>query len=142
MNITVKPGQLTFNSESQLTNYKGKPFTGIEKDHFSRETAYYKNGILHREDGPALVECDGSLEWYQHGQLHRVNGPAVEDVDGTKEWWQYGQLHRIDGPAIEHPDDYTEWAFNGCIYKTMDEWAEEVGIFDTDDFTMLKLKWG
>lgn len=31
--------------------------------------------------------------------LHRLDGPAVEQSDGTKFWLQFGQLHKEDGPA-------------------------------------------
>ena len=39
---------------------------------------YYNDaGLLHREDGPAVVWRDGDLEWYQNGQRHRDVDPAV-----------------------------------------------------------------
>ena len=48
---------------------------------------YYVNGILHREDGPA-IECNyGDKFWYKNGKRHREEGPAVEWCDGDKEWW-------------------------------------------------------
>ena len=46
------------------------------------------------------VDVEGGKEkWYHNGLLHREDGPAVEWVDGTKQWYQNGLLHRIDGPA-------------------------------------------
>ncbi len=30
-------------------------------------------------------------EWRHNGQLHREDGPAVVDTDGTKEWWIKGE---------------------------------------------------
>lgn len=81
--------------------------------------------ILHRNDGPAIIYQNGSMNWYIYGILHRDDGPAVIDVtnSGKTEMWYfqgllhrnhgpsshgplftgyhyYGQLHRIDGPAI------------------------------------------
>ena len=48
---------------------------------------WYKNGLLHREDGPAVVYLIGIREWYQNGRLHRVDGPACE---GSKCWYYKG----------------------------------------------------
>ena len=35
-----------------------------------------KDGVLHREDGPAIYR-QGMERWYYEGQLHNDNGPAV-----------------------------------------------------------------
>ena len=35
-----------------------------------------KDGILHREDGPAMFR-EGMERWYYEGELHNDNGPAV-----------------------------------------------------------------
>jgi len=51
------------------------------------------NGLLHREDGPAVVRINGTKEWYFNGKLHRTDGPAVEFASGSKEW-------HIDGKFI------------------------------------------
>jgi len=29
----------------------------------------------------------GNKRWYLNGLLHREDGPAVEYADGNKEWW-------------------------------------------------------
>jgi hypothetical protein len=50
-----------------------------------------KEGQLHRTDGPAIEEADGSRWWYQNDQLHRTDGPAAELANGTKQWWVNGQ---------------------------------------------------
>ena len=50
------------------------------------------NGKLHRVDGPAVEEADGSKYWYINDQSHRVDGPAVELSNGTKSWWLNGEL--------------------------------------------------
>jgi hypothetical protein len=49
--------------------------------------AYYVNGLLHREDGPAIEHPDGTTAWYLKGNCHRIGGPAVEWPNGTKVWW-------------------------------------------------------
>jgi hypothetical protein len=47
---------------------------------------------------------NGTKHWYKEGKLHREDGPAVEWIIGYKEWWVEGLRHRTDGPAIEYPN--------------------------------------
>jgi hypothetical protein len=70
------------------------------------DTAWWKNGKLHRENGPAIVTENGTKKWYKNGLPHRENGPAVEYPNGSKEWWLNGRLHREDGPAVEVAKGY------------------------------------
>ena len=30
---------------------------------------YYRHGVLHREDGPAVIWEDGGCSWYRYGDL-------------------------------------------------------------------------
>lgn len=39
----------------------------------------------------------------ENGQIHRLDGPAMIDTDGTKRYFVNGELHREDGPAVEFP---------------------------------------
>ena len=78
---------------------------------------WYKNGELHREDGPAVKRADGTKEWYREGRLHREDGPAIEWVDGTKEWFRKGKLHRKDGPAIEYANGTRKWYRNEKLHR-------------------------
>ena len=37
---------------------------------------------------PSMTEySNGDTAWWLNGQLHREDGPAIEYDDGTKEWW-------------------------------------------------------
>jgi hypothetical protein len=54
--------------------------------------AWYREGLWHREDGPALIFSDGSCVYYQHGLRHRTDGPAVDMASGHKEWWINGEF--------------------------------------------------
>lgn len=83
---------------------------------------WYKNGTLHRDDGPAIELKNGSKEYWVEGNRHRENGPAVEHVAvhtalatviGKQEWWVNGNLHREDGPAVVFDDGRKEWWVNG-----------------------------
>lgn len=116
---------------------------GWFKIHKDGSKRWYSNkGKLHRLDGPAIVEVDGSKHWYVDGVCHRVGGPAIERVlggtevwcvngkrhrldgpaveyteDGSKEWWVNGQQHRLDGPAVERVDGDNEWWVNDKEYS-------------------------
>jgi hypothetical protein len=52
-------------------------------------------------------------EWWLNGVLHREDGPAIEWANGSKEWWLNGKPHREDGPAAEYADGRKEWYLNG-----------------------------
>ena len=60
---------------------------------------WYRNGKLHRVNGPARVDRLGNSEWYRDGLLHRDGGPARVLLTG-REWYQNGVLHCDDGPAM------------------------------------------
>jgi hypothetical protein len=57
----------------------------VKVDHVS--TRWFLNGVLHREDGPAIEEGDGTKYWYLNGKLHREDGPAIEYANGIKRWF-------------------------------------------------------
>jgi hypothetical protein len=89
-----------------------KNFTGIAEYPDGRKE-WYKEGKLHREDGPAVEYLDGTKYWYKEGKLHRDDGPANEYSDGTKIWLKEGELHRLDGPAMEFPNGEKIWYKEG-----------------------------
>jgi len=59
--------------------------------------AWWSDGLLHRDDGPAIERADGYRSWWRNGKLHRDDGPAIERADGSCEWWVDGE--RVDAPA-------------------------------------------
>ena len=77
---------------------------------------WYKRGVLHREDGPAIECINGTKEWCKEGKLHREDGPAIECANGDKECYKDGKLHRENGPAIEYVngDKYLYKKGNQC----------------------------
>jgi len=91
--------------------------------------AWRKDGKLHREDGPALVERypDGTVieQWYRNGKLHREDGPAWvrRYPDGTvvERWYRNGKRHYEGGPAwVERYPDGTvieQWYRNGELHR-------------------------
>ena len=87
---------------------------------YNTKTEWRFNGILHREDGPALARANGTRAWFINGELHRLDGPAIEWASGTKQWFKNGKLHREDGPAIEYPDGNGSWWINGKQYTEVE----------------------
>ena len=70
---------------------KHPDFTGCLINKNNNNTAWFKNGVYHRENGPALEYTEGSKAWFKNGKLHRENGPAVEYSDGDKRWYLNGE---------------------------------------------------
>jgi hypothetical protein len=107
-------------------------------------TYWFRNGKLHREDGPARDNVDGRKEWHRNGKLHREDGPAVEMADGEKEWWLNGERHREDGPACEYVNRHREWWVNGKRHRTDGPAVEHLGGYKEwhRNGEMHKVVWG
>lgn len=56
---------------------------------FKDRAEWYRDDVLHRDDGPAIEYKNGDGEWYQNGKRHREDGPAM-DISNHKEWWING----------------------------------------------------
>ena len=78
---------------------------------------WYKDGELHRDDGPAVIYSSGVEEWYLNGKLHRLDGPAIIHPDGGEAWYLNGKEHREDGPAIIHSNGTKEWWVKGSRHR-------------------------
>ena len=63
---------------------------GLVIDEYGNK-AWYKDGFLHRKDGPAIIYPDGTQLWFYEGDLHRSDGPAIIYPDGTEKWFCYGK---------------------------------------------------
>jgi hypothetical protein len=56
---------------------------------------FYKNYLLHREDGPAVEFAgSGTKMWHINGVIHREDGPAVESKDGNQ-WYLNGDYINV-----------------------------------------------
>jgi len=84
--------------------------TNIETNEYR---AWYKNGVPHREDGPAVIYSNGDEIWFKKGVLHRINGPALDFASGDKYWFKEGLYHRENGPAIIYENGTKRWYLNG-----------------------------
>lgn len=58
----------------------------------------YFDGLLHYENGPAVIGAHGIRKHYFKGLLHRKGGPAVTWPDGTFEWWTHGVQDHVTNP--------------------------------------------
>jgi len=102
---------------------------------------WHKNGILHRENGPAFVRDNGiDMSWHIDGEIHREDGPAkIYHEGGSKRWMRNGFLHREDGPAIviqNHPTKdkdgpLIQYHLEGCSEK-----VPEIAILDPQNQTI------
>jgi len=94
---------------------------------FDSRTEWYLDGKRHREgDLPAIEYDNGTKSWWKNGLRHRDDGPAVED-SGGKAWWVDGLLHRKDGCAVVWENGYKAWYLKG-VYYTEEEFNEKVAI--------------
>jgi hypothetical protein len=67
---------------------------------------WYKNGLLHREDGPAIAYFRegelGEVIWFKQGKRHNTKQPNIfllENGTSSITWYYENWLHREDGPA-------------------------------------------
>jgi len=122
--------------EFELQGDVPKDFTGICKIKDIKQTRYYKDGLLHREDGPAAIKEDGSNWWWSiNGKPHREDGHAVQ-YNGNKHWYQHGERHREDGPAIEYANGSKSWYIEGESYSE-EEFNKKIESMNLKEFLHL-----
>ena len=70
----------------------------VEREYYDtgqlKSEKWYKNGVLHKEDGPAVIKyyTDGITfmeEWYKEGTMHREDGPAIIHYNNNGEIEKY-----------------------------------------------------
>jgi hypothetical protein len=114
--------------QGQKSSYQDGVFSMLEKvielsngdkilEYPNGDKIWCRNGIVHREGGPAKEFADGRREWYLHGMMHREDGPAYEGFHGTRMWYIRGKLHREDGPAQEWFDGTEDWYIGGVLHR-------------------------
>jgi hypothetical protein len=81
------------------------------------------------EPNARLCELDdGTLIFFKDGMVHRRFGPAVIYPDGTEEYWRCGRRHRDNGDAIEGNGVKLSFRNGKLISKYY--WVEGEKIFD------------
>lgn len=58
---------------------------------------------MHREDGPAAIRADGSLEYWFRGERLAIDGQPQLDVQGYTIWLSGGRITVIDEPDDAPP---------------------------------------
>lgn len=88
-----------------------------------------------------IIDQEGTEFWVKHGLIHREDGPAVIYITGTRYWCRYGKYHRTDGPAIEYNYGSEFWFINGVKISDFKELQDRTGMSD-EELIILKLKYG
>lgn len=106
------------------------------------EKIYYKNGIIHREDGPAIIEYypEGEIRsetYFMNGNRHRSDDLPAKLWYGRKGnirekvYYKNGKMHRVYGPSIieyfgSGDIRYNMWHYNNEEYiEEVYEWIDE-----------------
>lgn len=85
---------------------------------------WYKYGVLHNDKEAAYIKFNvlsrdiTSIYYYKDGLLHKEDGPAmiINMNDREYKWWyQNGEFHNLNGPAYD--EEVTCWAINGVMYS-------------------------
>ncbi len=110
-------------------------------DHSTKETAlvidvwddipYYFTGVVKYLD---------NYHWFVNGLLNREDEPAVEYANGAKYWYLKGVMHREDGPAVEYKSGKKEWWLNGRYYS-QEEWFEQLTTKQKEKFVWNMDNW-
>ncbi len=78
----------------QLTDEQGQSLVNDTIDKDTGAILRFKNGYLDGGNLPAVECADSHMEFYKNGKLHREEGPAVvSDYGKVKEFWKNG--HRV-----------------------------------------------
>jgi len=86
--------------------------TTERKEFESGDVEYYRNGVLHNEDAPAVDRANGERYWYKYGVLHRIGGPAVYMPNGTSKYF-------IDGKEFTEEEYLDKKTFNHTLTVTI-----------------------
>jgi hypothetical protein len=76
------------------------------------------------------IDFCGNKFWYKNGLIHRENEPAIEWVDNGKAWCYNGKYHKEDGPACKYASGVEIWFLDDINYgyKKPDNWDELIKI--------------
>ncbi len=63
-------------------------------DHQTKETALVIYSLYDVPDNfTGIINIYGHYNWLVNGVLHREDGPAIEYKNGTKKWWLNGRYY-------------------------------------------------
>lgn len=127
------------NYRKEIVYYiNGRSHRGTSPAYFGNVYAWKSLGILHREEGPALLG-DRRGEWVISGKYHCEDGPAIMDGN-IRQWWLYDRLNRVDGPAAYYIStegykssryyiagvQYEKQIYERIIHKTREAYVKKI----------------
>lgn len=80
--------------------------------------------IIENEIEYSVVEGFNTIAWFYNGYLHRENGPAVENGNGDKFWFKNDKIHREDGPAVIYSNGEEKYYLYGTYYPNVSSTEE------------------
>ena len=100
LNLTEQKTEIVIKRFAGQSNIP-RNFSGVCKT-LDETVRWFKNGVLHREDGPAIIWEDGTKEWFVNGKRHCTTGAAYVYPTGCKEYWIEGvELTKV--AYVTHP---------------------------------------
>ena len=70
---------------------------------------FARNGYIHRDDNePSVISHDHGYEYYYQGLVHNDNGPAIVRTDGTQIWCNKGIITKIQKKIEEIKCTYNQ----------------------------------
>lgn len=69
-----------------------------------------------------VINCQRQFWLIKNKRLHNQNGPAIIDDDGTLQWFINHKIHRLDGPAILYPTGEKKYFIDSFEYQEENYW--------------------
>jgi hypothetical protein len=135
---------ITFDAVRQTMTYR-LPNGKLHRDdgpayEDTKQEHWYKNGLRHRENGPAIITKDGKEPtYYRDGQLHRDDGPAYVDVAKTQHWYKKGVRHCATGPAVIYSTGAVEYYLDGVYYHNKTSWENKIKAMSANEITSTRI---
>lgn len=103
---------------SKITELKNSGANGWQD--IAGHKVHFRNGMIHCDDGPAIVCDDGSKAWFSNGLIHNFMKPAIKWGNGDYEFWYEGKRHRLCGPAVVYADECKDhlWYHYGALQNS------------------------
>ena len=73
------------------------------------------HGQPHRLGAPAIITDGGTKFWFVNGLLHREDGPAVEYANGRTEFWLNGLPRKVLERSVPNPFGWVGGLLSGLF---------------------------
>jgi len=94
------------------------------------------------DDGVTPFTNFQCIRYFKNGKLHRINGPS-QIVNGEEMWMYEGLLHRLNGPAIYNKNKsmFTSYHIKGKLYMAEEYFKELEKYLTKEEIFLIKLKY-